>query len=79
MARVPYLERDQVPTEVQGVYDTLTKAIGRVPNFFKVLAHFPKGVIGYTGLGGALRETRLDPKLRELAYLKTSQVNNCNY
>jgi alkylhydroperoxidase family enzyme len=79
MARVPYLERDQVPVDLQAVYDTTQKAIGRVPNFHKVLAHFPKALTGYLGLGAALREMKLDPKLRELAYLKTSQLNRCHY
>lgn len=79
MARVPYLEREQLPAELQTVYDTIQKTMGRVPNFLKVLAHSPKVLTGYLGLGGALRETRLDPKLRELAYLKTSQLNRCHY
>lgn len=79
MARVPYLERDEVPADLQAVYDATQKAIGRVPNFHKVLAHAPKVLTGYLGLGGALREVKLDPKLRELAYLKTSQLNRCHY
>lgn len=79
MARVPYLDREQVPPEIQEVYDTMQKTVGRVPNFHRILAHFPKGLRGYLGLGGALRETKLDPKLRELAYLKTSRLNRCDY
>ena len=78
MARVPYLERDQVP-HLQSVYDSTQKAMGRVPNFHKVLAHSPKALTGYLALGGALREMKLDARLRELAYLKTSQVNHCHY
>ena len=79
MARVPYLERDQVPPELQTVYDTTQKAIGRVPNFHKLLAHSPKALTGYLGLSAALRELKLDPKLRELAYLKAAQLNHCHY
>lgn len=79
MARVPYLERDQVPPELQTVYDMMQKAIGRVLNFHKLLAHSPKLLTGYLALGGALREMTLDAKLRELAYLKTSQLNHCHY
>ncbi|MBI4607471.1 MAG: carboxymuconolactone decarboxylase family protein [Candidatus Rokubacteria bacterium] len=79
MARVPYLDRDQVPPELQTVYDTTQKAIGRVPNFHKVLAHSPKALTGYLGLSAALREMKLDAKLRELAYLKSAQLNHCHY
>jgi alkylhydroperoxidase family enzyme len=79
MARVPYLEWGQVSVDLQTVYDTTEKAIGRVPNFHKVLAHSPKALTGYLALSGALRDLKLDPKLRELAYLKTSQLNRCHY
>ncbi|MFQ5898447.1 MAG: carboxymuconolactone decarboxylase family protein [Candidatus Methylomirabilia bacterium] len=79
MARVPYLERDEIPAELQTVYEATQKAVGRVPNFYKLLAHAPKVLTGYVGLSGALKETKLDPKLRELAYLKTSKVNDCHY
>lgn len=79
MARVPYLERDQIPAELQTVYDATQKAIGRIPNLHKVLAHSPKALTGYLGLSAALRHMQLDPKLRELAYLKTSQLNRCHY
>jgi len=79
MARVPYLERDEVSTDLQAVYDATRKAIGRVPNFHKVLAHSPRALTGYLGLSGALRDLKLDPKLRELAYLKTSRLNRCRY
>ncbi|MFQ5519968.1 MAG: carboxymuconolactone decarboxylase family protein [Candidatus Methylomirabilia bacterium] len=79
MARVPYLEHDQVPAELQTLYEATQKAIGRVPNFYKLLAHSPKVLTGYGSLSRALKETRLDPKLRELAYLKTSRVNGCQY
>lgn len=79
MALVPYLERDQVPPEIQWVYDALVKEAGRVPNFHKVLAHFPRALAAYQDLRTALRRGSLDPRLRELAYIKTSQVNGCHY
>lgn len=79
MARVPYLDREQVAPELHEVYDTIKKNVGRVGNFYRILAHFPKGLKGYLGLGAALRETKLDPKLRELAYLQTSRLNRCDY
>ncbi|HEV8440688.1 MAG TPA: hypothetical protein VGT40_21580 [Methylomirabilota bacterium] len=32
-ARLPYLERDQAPPDVQATFDTLQQASGRVLNF----------------------------------------------
>ncbi len=34
---------------------------------------------GFLALNGALSKTKLDPKLRELAYIKTSELNGCGY
>ncbi|MFQ5899690.1 MAG: carboxymuconolactone decarboxylase family protein [Candidatus Methylomirabilia bacterium] len=79
MARVPYLERDAVPRQIQEIYDSLLREAGVIPNFHKVLAHFPQALTAYQALRTALRASRLDPRLRELAYLKTSQVNGCRY
>ncbi len=79
MARVPYVERTQAPEEVAAVYEAAERSMGHVPNFYKLLAHSPKVCVGYAGMSGALKAARLDPKLRELAYLKTSQLNGCHY
>lgn len=77
MALVPFLERDPVPTA--HAYDTAQRVVGRVLNFHKVVAHSPRALEGYVMLSVALKEMRLDRKLRELAYLRTAQLNRCNY
>lgn len=78
-ARLPYIERDQVPPEVQAVYDSLQKATGRVGNIFKLMAHHPKSLPPFMQWYPKLREGALDIKLRQLAYVKASQLNHCNY
>lgn len=77
MALVPFLERDQVPTEHP--YNTAQKVVGGVLNFHKVVGHSPKALEGYVTLSVALKEMRLGRKLRELAYLRTAQLNRCQY
>ncbi len=79
MARLSYVEPDRAPAEVKATYDKVQAAAGRVPNFLKILAHFPKGMQTFLPLNAALREGKLDPKLRELAYLKASRINGCHY
>lgn len=82
MALVPFLERNQVrPNQVPAdhPYDTAQKVVGRVLNFHKVVAHSPRALEGYATLSVALKEMKLDRKLRELAYLRTAQLNHCNY
>lgn len=78
-ARLPYLERDHASPEVQAVYDTVQKAMGRVPNMFKLIAHHAKSLPLFLPWYASLREGALDIKLRQLAYVKASQLNNCNY
>ncbi len=77
MALVPFLERDQVPADHP--YAIARRVVGRVLNFHKVVAHSPRALEGYVTLSVALKEMRLDRKLRELAYLRTAQLNHCQY
>lgn len=79
MAKLEYLAFDNVPDEVRAIYEVTKKRAGRVPNFHKLLAHFPKGLQAHVGTVTALLETSLDPKLRELVFVKVSQVNGCHY
>ena len=77
MALVPFRENDPLPTEHP--YDTARKVVGRVLNFHKVVAHSPRALQGYVALSVALKEMQLDRTLRELAYLRTAQLNRCQY
>ena len=78
-ARLPYLDREQVPPDVQAVYDKMKKARGRVLNTFRLKAHHARSVAPVVAFYGTLREGALDLKLRQLAYVKASQINGCNY
>lgn len=78
-ARLPYVERDQVPADLQTVYDNVQKATGRVPNMFKLMAYHAKSLPPFFLWYPTLREGALDIKLRQLAYVKASQVNGCHY
>ena len=50
-----------------------------MPNFLRVLAHSPELLEGFIALNGALSRIKLDPKLRELAYIRASEINSCGY
>jgi alkylhydroperoxidase family enzyme len=78
-ARLPYLERDDVPPEVEAVYDALQKASGRVLNIYKLMAYHARSLPPFVRWYPALREGPLDLKLRQLAYVKASQLNGCRY
>lgn len=79
MAYVTPLEKDQAPESVRPVYDQVTKHVGHMLNMFKTLAYNPDMLQGFLALNAALSKVELNPKYRELAYLKTSQLNRCAY
>jgi alkylhydroperoxidase family enzyme len=79
MARLPFVERDQAQPEVQEAYNKAQKAMGRVSNFVKLIANHANSLPGFLEWYPRLREGALDIKLRQLAYVKASQLNGCNY
>jgi uncharacterized peroxidase-related enzyme len=50
-----------------------------VPNFLRTLAHTPEVLEAFIALNGASGRMTLDPKLRELAYIRASEANSCGY
>ncbi|HTY55450.1 MAG TPA: carboxymuconolactone decarboxylase family protein [Candidatus Binataceae bacterium] len=80
MARVPYLERDDLPEEHRKIYDKLTAERGAVWNLFRALAHAPGVLAALLDLSHQLRHrTKLDPKLRELAILTVGRLAESQY
>ena len=78
-ARLPYLERDQVPPEIQTVYDGLHRVRGRVLNIFKLMAHHARSLPRFCQWYPTLSEGPLNLRLRQLAYVRASQLNRCTY
>jgi AhpD family alkylhydroperoxidase len=48
--RIRLLEREQVPAELQSLYDLLLEQRGVVPNMFKTVAHAPGLALGFASL-----------------------------
>ena len=80
MGRLPRLERDQVPPEIQAIYDTYLKERGNVPNAFKTFAHIPAYLTTMIAHYRAVMFTGEVPfKLKELVFLHVSKLNACRY
>ncbi len=74
------LTKEQAPAELHKIYDQLQKDIGRIPNIFGVVARFPaalKTLIQF--YDAVMSQGNIDAKRKELAYLKTSIINECEY
>ena len=80
MARISKLEPAQVDDQVQKIFEAFLKERGNIPNMFRTVAHRPailktmidhfKNVMG-TGTVGL--------KLKELLFVRVSQLNHCDY
>jgi len=80
MARVPYLDREDLPPEDRDIYDGLVAKRGFVANLFRVLANAPgllRRLLAYSDY--VRHDLGLDPHLRELAILTVGRVCRVDY
>lgn len=78
MPHVKPLTIDNAPAKSQPILKAIEKKFGKSMNIFSTAAYQPDVLGGFTqindGIGNDLPE-----KLRELAYFKSSQINDCDY
>jgi len=68
----------QATEPAQKLFQGIQGKLGMVLNIFRTLGHAPDVLQATLAFDKAIQQG-LDPKLRELAYLKASQVNGCEY
>jgi alkylhydroperoxidase family enzyme len=78
MPNLTPLSDAQAPDAVKNIFKGIHAKFGMVPNIFRTMGHAPEVLQGTLALNQSIQQN-LEPKLRELAYLKASQVNRCNY
>jgi alkylhydroperoxidase family enzyme len=80
MAVVNALSKEKAAPEVHETFEGMTKRFGRVPNIFATMAHRPNVLKNFVPLYGAIiDEGTVEARYKELAYLKTSLLNGCEY
>ncbi len=79
MALVSYVPTAEAAEQIRPHFEQVEGRGHEVPNFLRVLAHSPEILEGFIALNGAMSRMKLDPKLRELAYLRASEINSCGY
>ncbi len=78
--RISRLGRNDVTIETGEIYDRYMRQRGNVPNMFRTVAHRPE--IFQTMIAhfeAVLHTGTLPLKLKELAIVRTSQLNRCSY
>jgi uncharacterized peroxidase-related enzyme len=80
MGVVNPLTKEQAAPEVQDTFEKLAARAGKVPNIFAAMAHRPEVLNAFLPLYKAvINEGSIEDKYKELAYLRTSMVNGCEY
>ena len=80
MSVIAPLPKEKAATEVHRIYDPLTKQFGKVPNIFGLMAHRPDVLAKFLPFYSAvIEEGTVEPRYKELAYLKTALINGCEY
>ncbi len=78
--RIHPIEKEQASDLVRRIYESLEQRSGSVSPFMKMLAHKPDVLRAFNQLSNAVwAEGALSPKLKELAYLRVSIANGCEY
>jgi uncharacterized peroxidase-related enzyme len=78
MSRISIPTKDDAPEATRPILDGIQKALGFVPNVFRLVANSPAALTAFTGLQGGLSKT-LDVKTRERIALAVAEVNGCDY
>ena len=80
MATIAPLAEERAAADVKPIYENLKEKHGKVPNFFAMLAHKPEVLKTFLPFDQAIMGPgAVEQKYKELAYLKTSSVNGCEY
>jgi 4-carboxymuconolactone decarboxylase len=72
--------REQIEEDHRSAWDEIVASRGQVSGPFKVMLHSPEMARRVAHLGSYIRfESKLDPRVRELATLATARVLECEY
>ncbi|MGH7907037.1 MAG: carboxymuconolactone decarboxylase family protein [Candidatus Binataceae bacterium] len=80
MARLPYINREDLAEKDREIFDRIAAERGRVANVFRMMANAPNLLRRYFEWSVELRtKTLLDPILRELAIMTVGRLTGANY
>lgn len=79
-ARIPLLEREEVPQEIQAIYDKLLAERELIPNMFKAVANIPALALGFAAfLKPLMSDGALTSIYKELVATRVASLLHCDY
>ena len=83
MSRISRIEDEQAQGQVETLYSSATAMLGRVANSYRTMAHTPHLASLLLPFAASLQRegagSLLSTKIKEMAVIKTTQINGCNY
>ena len=74
------IAKENAAPEIQPLLDKLTHGFGKVPAFFGTMARVPEAFANFLPFyASVIEHGTVEKKYKELAYLKTSLINGCEY
>lgn len=74
------ISKENAAPEVQPILDKMTQGFGKVPSFFGTMARVPEAFAAFLPFYTAVIDHgTVERKYKELAYLKASLINGCEY
>lgn len=81
MTRIPLVDPKSAPPEIKALYDRFSAWETPIFNVIQVFGNHEKFLAAFLQMFEPLYgpDATLDPRYRELAYLRASQLNSCHY
>ncbi|MDH3711344.1 MAG: carboxymuconolactone decarboxylase family protein [Cyclobacteriaceae bacterium] len=79
MKNLEVLNRDQVGSETQAIFDGLKQKVGMVPNLYAATANSHFALTALLDLGETLKKGNLNAKEVEAVALAVGETNQCQY
>ncbi|MDX2039058.1 MAG: carboxymuconolactone decarboxylase family protein [Isosphaeraceae bacterium] len=79
MSRLKQLSPDEVEGKTKRLFESVSVALGTVPNMVRAMGNAPAVLEGYLALSGALGGGGLSAKDRERIALVVAETNGCDY
>ncbi len=80
MGLVNPVPEEKAPAELKPIYAQMKQVFGKMPSFFGAMAHRPEALKAFVQFYGAvIQQGSVEPRYKELAYLKASMSNACEY
>lgn len=81
MTRIPLVDPEDAPPGIAALYERFADWDTPIFNVIRVFGNHEKFLAAFLNMFEPLYgpEATLDPRYRELAYLRASQLNSCHY